>query len=94
MGAEYRVSSSVKVEQLEAELSHQLSTLRELIGKRGLEQTQDSGTYRCAAVILTPPQHHCDGKLATLQCQILVCNFFFLRQRFFFNNGKLKSLFF
>lgn len=64
MGEEYKVSSSVKVEQLEAELSRQLSALNELIGKRGLEQTRDSWRYWCVALILTPPQHHWGQKLA------------------------------
>lgn len=68
MGEEYTVSSSMKVEQLEAELSRQLSALRELIGKGGLGQrTQDSGSYRCATFISTTPrglaQHHSGGKL-------------------------------
>lgn len=63
MGEEYSVSSSVKVQQLEAELSRQLSALKELIGKRGLEHTRDSGSYRCAAAILTPPQQHWGGEL-------------------------------
>lgn len=52
MGEEYRVSSSVKVTQLEAQLSGQLSALRELIGKGGLSQRRrDTGRYRCAVGI-------------------------------------------
>lgn len=58
MGEEYRISSSVKVAQLEAELSCQLSALRELMGKKGVTQrTWDSGKYRYAAVFLLKQIH-------------------------------------
>lgn len=44
----YRVSSSVKVEQMEAELSHQLSALRVEIEENGFPQRAGpSRCYRC-----------------------------------------------
>lgn len=49
MSVIYRVSSSVKVTQMEAELSHQLSALRTEIEENGFPQRAvSSKCYRCA----------------------------------------------
>lgn len=88
MGEEYRVSSSVKVEQLEAELSRQLSALKELIGKRGVEQTRDSGTYRCAAVIFKSSTRSLGWQTGSVSVSALSVLFLllFMRGSTFFNN--------
>lgn len=49
----YRVSSSVKVEQMEAELSRQLSALRVEIEENGLPQgAEPSKSYRCGNLVM------------------------------------------
>lgn len=47
----YRVSSSLKVEQMEAELSHQLSELRAEIEENGFPpRSSASKSYRCVSL--------------------------------------------
>lgn len=48
----YRVSSSVRVEQMEAELSHQLSALRAEIEANGFPHgAGTSESYRCGSLV-------------------------------------------